>query len=296
MSGDGLAEYKKEASLTVTIAIVGVLAMAGVSVYLFPSSSGGGIPRPANELTGTATDTQSTSLAATFMSWTSTSFMFTTTCQCTLGSSTTTAPASWGPDQLTNATLTSPEVQSYIKTAYSYDIIQESASATDPNLVLVVINVTGSQSVTGNWTTGYVVSYTGIRTLNLTVKFTAPSTFNVTKVDVASFPSRNESITYTSQQQQVIRVVLSNDTVQSYMANYITSPFYVKAVTTFPITNGTYGGDYFALISQVDGPRFMGVFVNTGITAVVNAYEDSSTMYFCYSSAACFTSPWNPTP
>ncbi len=290
---DRLAEYKKEASLAVTIAVVGVLAMAFVSAYLFPASSGGSpmltsnAPKPPARGLGTSFGTTSTST-------TSPSFMFTTTCF-TSGSPTTTAQG-WGPGDLINATLNSPEVQSYIKTAYSYDIIQESASTSDPNLAVVIINVTGSQTVTGNWTSGYFVSYTGIRTLNVTVQFTAPSTFSVAAVSAASFPSRNESITYTSQQQQVIGVALSNDTVQSYMASYGVSPFYVEAVTTFPIANGTYGGDYFALISQVNGPRFMGVFVNTGITAVVNVYEDSTTMYFCYSSTACFTSPWDFTP
>jgi len=276
--------------------------MAGASVYLFPSSSGGGIPRPGNALTGTTTDPQSTSFAQNTVTWTSTSFMFTTS-QITTSYQTTTfhlpvstTSSGWGPGQLINATLSSPEVQSYIKTAYSYEIIQESVSAGDPNLVTVIISVTGSQSVIGNWTTGYTVSYTGIKTLNVTVQFTAPSSFSIASAGVASFPDRNESIaSYSSQQQQVIGVVLSNDTVWSDMTNYGLSPFYVENVTTFPIGNGTYGGDYFALISQVNGPRFMGVWVNLGITAVVNLYEDSTITQSCYSQSACFTSPWNST-
>ncbi len=308
LATDRLAEYKKEASLAVTIAIVGVLALAGASVYMFPSNSVGGIPRAPAAITGTTTLAQSTSLetstslttstsaATTIMTWTSTSLMFTTSYQSTTFSTVTSTSAGWDSGQLINATLNSLEVQSYIKTAYSYDITQEIASTSDPNLVTVVINVTGGQSVTGNWTTGYTVSYTGIKTLNLTVRFTAPSTFSVALISVATLPDRSESIaSYSSQQQQVIGVVLSNDTVRSNMTDYILSPFYVEAVTTFPIGNGTYGGDYFALISQVNGPRFMGVWVNPGITAVVNLYEDSTITQFCYSQSACFTSPWNST-
>ena len=297
-----MAEYKRKASLAVTLAIVGALAMAGASVYLFPSSSGGGILRPGNALMGTTTDPQSTSLATstsittTFFDWTSTSFMFTTSYQSTTFSPVTTTSAGWDPGQLINATLNSPEVQSYIKTAYSYEIFRESASTGDPNLVTVIINVTGSQRVTGNWTSGYTVSYTGIRTLNVTVRFTAPSTFSIAGVGVVSFPDRSESIvSYSSQQQQVIGVVLSNDTVRSDMTNYGLSPFYVENVTVFPIGNETYGGDYFALVSQVNGPRFMGVWVNAGITAVVNSYEDSTTAQWCYYPGGCFTSPWNST-
>ncbi|MGD0395290.1 MAG: hypothetical protein ABSB26_00070 [Nitrososphaerales archaeon] len=297
-----MSEYKKEASLAVTIAVVGVLAMAAASVYMFPSSSGGGIPRAPNALAGTTTDPQSaplatsTSITTTFFDWSSTSFMFTTSYQSTTFSLVTTTSAGWGPGQLINATLNSPEVQSYIKTAYSYEVFRESASTGDPDLVMVIINVTGSQRVTGNWTSGYTVSYTGIRTLNVTVRFTAPSAFSIAGVGVASFPDRNESIaSYSPQQQQVIGVVLSNDTVRSDMTDYGLSPFYVENVTIFPIGNGTYGGDYFALVSQVNGPRFMGMWVNAGITSVVNSYEDSAIYQMCYYPGGCFTSPWNST-
>ena len=62
-----LAEYKKEAGLLVTIAVVGVLVLAGVSVYLFPSPSGsfgGG---------NTGSTSQSTSGLSTTTAYTATS-------------------------------------------------------------------------------------------------------------------------------------------------------------------------------------------------------------------------------
>jgi hypothetical protein len=58
-----LAEYRKEIGLLVTVAVVGVLVLAGVSVYLFPSLSGtlGG-----NNTESTAQDTSGISTATTY--------------------------------------------------------------------------------------------------------------------------------------------------------------------------------------------------------------------------------------
>jgi hypothetical protein len=78
----------------------------------------------------------------------------------------------------------------------------------------------------------------------------------------------------------------------------------VASVTSAPIQNGTYAGDYFALIYQVNGPNLVGVFVNGGITAVVNAYTASRAETMCWTlgtpegvpasaNQVCFTSPWS---
>jgi hypothetical protein len=199
--------------------------------------------------------------------------------------------------------LNSSTVQSYIRGAYSYDASDLVPSASNPNLIIMTINATGTQSVKGNWTTGYEVSYMGIRTLNATVQFAEPSSYTLQGVAVTVLPNVTQSITYDSNQQQVIRVALSNatGTIKELMG---TAAFYVASVTSAPIQNGTYAGDYFALIYQVNGPNLVGVFVNGGITAVVNAYTASRAETMCWTlgtpegvpasaNQVCFTSPWS---
>ena len=88
-------------------------------------------------------------------------------------------------------------------------------------------------------------------------------------------------------------MILSNATVRWSVG----PAFYVQSVSAFPIANGTYGGDYFALLYQLNGTRIIGAFVDTHITAVLKSYTDTRGETFCYGSTAnstiCFTSPWS---
>ena len=133
--------------------------------------------------------------------------------------------------QVVGLVLNSSIVQSYIVNAYSYDFSSVMPSQSNPNLLIVTVNVTGAQSVSGNYTTGYKVSYTGIRTFNATVQFAAPSIYTLHNVTVTVLPNMNQSITYNLQQQRVAQVALSNSTVKGLMG---TAPFYVESVTPFP--------------------------------------------------------------
>src|SRR6202035_3395252 len=74
-----------------------------------------------------------------------------------------------------------------------------------------IFNVTGVQSVTGNWTTGYNVAYTHNELINVSAAGV------VTHVAVYPLPDRNYTISYSSQQQQVIQIALSNSTVRADM-------------------------------------------------------------------------------
>jgi len=206
----------------------------------------------------------------------------------------TNSQENWDPAHVANLTLNSPKVQAYINTAYSYDVTMRS----DPyglDVITVLVNVTGTQSVAGNRTTGYTVSYTGIRTLNATVQFVAPNTYDLIAVGVSSLPNQTQSITFSSQQVQSIKVALSNSTVQKLIGQ---SSYYVESVLEFPLTNGTYAGDYFMQLYQLNGTRIIGVFVNGANAAVVDAYTDTRITTICYGSSVpdtCFTSPWNAT-
>ena len=260
-------EYRKKIAVGVIGAVLIAAILGLVASSSFPSDT------PATTVT-VASTTTSTSFSATILP------------------GQTAAGMDYG--QIANATMYSPQVQAYVKTAYSYDIAGISPDPDNPNIASVIVNVTGAQTVTGNWTTGYVISYSGIRMLNVTVQLMSPSAYEVTKVGVTTLAGYNESVEFSEQQQRVIQVALSSTAVRNLMGP---SPFYVKSVTPFPVTNGTYAGDYFALLYQLNGTRIVGVFVNPSATAVVDAYADSRIATMCWGATAsiCFTSPWDAT-
>jgi hypothetical protein len=132
----------------------------------------------------------------------------------------------------------------------------------------------------------------------VTVRLTPPSTYEVTNIGVTTLANHNESVAFSPQQRQVIQVALSSSAVAQLTGR---SPYYMESVTSFPITNGTYAGDYLALLYQLNGTRIVGVFVNTSATAVVYAYADTRVQSTCFgtevegaspSSVECFASPW----
>lgn len=208
---------------------------------------------------------------------------------------TTTSTINWNYGEVANLTLNQPKVQAYIKSAYSYTVSMYPGHF-GPDLMTVLINVTGSQNVAGNYSSGYTITYSGMKMLNVTVEFIPPSTyFFPPEIIVASFPNQTDSITFTQQEQHVIQVALSNSTVQKLMVG---SQYYVDYVTQFPIQNGTFGGDYFVSMYQENGIRIIGAFVNPSVTAVVSSYVDTRTTMMCFGSSVpdtCFTSPWNST-
>src|SRR5271154_4967105 len=89
---------------------------------------------------------------------------------------------------LKNATLDSRAVLAFIKTAYEYHIVYFGHSKANSNVMYAVLNVTGSQVVTGNWTSGYSVSYVGDKLLNVTVLQVVASHYEVTHVSAYALP------------------------------------------------------------------------------------------------------------
>ncbi|MHB8568513.1 MAG: hypothetical protein ACYC7D_14955 [Nitrososphaerales archaeon] len=158
---------------------------------------------------------------------------FTTTTTAT--SSTRTSPQGWSQGGVASLVLTSPEVLSYVEPAYTYDlyIVQDPFAA---NLANALVNITETQNVSGNWTGGYQVTYSGIMMLNATVQFTAPSSYKLISVGVTNLPNKTYSINYTSQQLHIIQVALSNSTVESLVSGF--SSYYVNAVSGL-VGNGT---------------------------------------------------------
>ncbi len=212
--------------------------------------------------------------------------MFTSTAAST---HTTSQQQGWTQGGVASLVLTSPEVLSYVKPAYTYDLnIVQDPFAT--NLSNALINVTEAQNVSGNWTGGYEVTYSGIM-LNATVQFTTPSSYQLISVGVTNLPNKTYSISYDSQQQHIIQVTLSNSTVEGLLSNF--TKYYVNEVSGL-VGNGT--GFYYVSIPQVDGPKAVSVSVNMAMTGVISATSGYNGGGVCfYNPYFCYTVPWNST-
>jgi hypothetical protein len=281
-----MSEYRKQIGVAVLIALVGAFSFAILANYSFPTQPGvtTGIHN-----SSTASISPGPTVTTTTSGSESASTGLTTTTVITLPptssptqNGTTVYPVANDGVNFTEAVLAaqnSPAVQGYISKAYSYSVEQAYLGKSEPSLggpvlVFVTFNVTAGRSVSGNWTTGYSITYSGRAFLNATVEFTAPSTYQVTNLAVANLPSANQSVSFTSQQQRVIQVALSNSTVKQYTTQ---SEYYVQSVTYFPPNSGneTFAGDYLVYIGQVNGSCVIGIFVNPNTNSVVTTYNDT---------------------
>lgn len=189
-----------------------------------------------------------------------------------------------------NATLDTPQVLPYIKTAYEYHLVYFAHSQANWDVMYAVLNVTGSQVVTGNYTTGYQVSYVGNRLLNVTFLRVAFQHFDVTHVSAYTLPDRNESMAYTPQQVQAIGVALSDANVTSLTAG---SPYYVEFVGSSG--NATSATNYVVQLYQVNGTKIVGAFVNLSLDSVVNSFTQLRGSGVCWPGGIVITDPWGET-
>jgi hypothetical protein len=145
------------------------------------------------------------------------------------------------------------------------------------SLVFVTFSVTDSRAISGNWTSEYSLTYSQRFNINVTVEFTAPSTYQVINVGIKDLPNFSQSISFTSQQMQIIQVALSNSTVRQITAQ---SEYYVQSVTYFPPNSGneTFAGDYLVYIGQVNTSCVIGIFVNPTTDTVVTTYGETQTV------------------
>lgn len=189
-----------------------------------------------------------------------------------------------------NATLDSQEVLPFIKTAYEYHLVYFALSRTNPDVMYAVLNVTGSQVVTGNYTSGYQVSYVGDKLLNVTVLQVVPSHFKITHISAYALPDRTGSVSYTVQEQQAISVALSDPGVRSLM---VEPPYYVEFVGSSG--NATVTTSYFIQLYQVDGTGIVGAFVSPSLHSVVRSYTQERLSAECWPDGIVITDPWSAT-
>lgn len=315
-----LAEYRKEVGAMAAIAVIGVLVLAAAAVYFFPTSSGTNVPSPPRSVMTSITQTflgsttaspetetlptTETTLYPTIESTISTYYSISLSTSPSPGVNTITTPGpsppQWDAGPTVNLTLYSPVVQTFVRDAYSYVVECCTSSSPPPDetsSIYLTIYVIGSQAVSGDWTTEYAVTQSGVEALAATVRYTEPDSYQLASVNATSLPGRNYTINYTALQQGVIRAALANNTVSSDIVSDGLSPYYVGNVTAFPSVNGTYGGDYFLTFLQADGPRYIGVYVNSTTMQVTKLYEDSFATSMCYYPGDfCFSSPWGSLP
>jgi len=189
-----------------------------------------------------------------------------------------------------NGTLDTPQVLSFIKTAYEYHLVYFTHSKTNWDVMYAVLNITGHQVVNGNYSTGYQVSYVGNKLLNVTVLRVANVHIYVMHVSAYALPDRNESVAYTPQQVRVIGLTLSDPKVTSLMAGL---PYYVKFVGTSG--NATTSANYVVQLYQVDGAEFVGASVNMSLNSVTSAYSQQRGSGICWPGGIVITDPWGET-
>jgi len=203
-----------------------------------------------------------------------------------------------------NGTLDSPQVQAFIKNAYEYHIVYFNQKLGDSSRAQVVLNVTGSQVVGGNWSTGYQISYVNNSVLNVTVAQVAPSSYEVSHLSVYNLPDRNTSLGFTAQQQKVIGAAASDAKAEQLMAGW---PYYVVFVS--PFMNNTefvgpqcpgYNGNSSAVVqsydvqfNQVNGYLNVQVYVNGNFNVLSRTMSDQPyRSYIGYGNGVVITDPW----
>jgi hypothetical protein len=161
-------------------------------------------------------------------------------------------------------------VKPHITNAYYYLVMRDGAASPGNGTQLFAdVYVVGAQTVTGNWTTGYTMTYTGRQIFNGTVQYTEPSTYNVTGIAVTSLANQSYQITFDATQEQAIGVALANSTVKADIGG-------MAYFVTFadPQVNGTLG--HWVQIRQVNGYRSLGVLVNSDLTEVSEVVASTS--------------------
>lgn len=189
-----------------------------------------------------------------------------------------------------NATLDTRQVLPFIRTAYEYHLVYFAHSKANSGMMYAVLNVTGSQVVTGNYTTGYQVSYVGNKLLNVTIFKVVYQHFDVIHVSAYALPDRNESVSYTPQQVRVVGLALSDSNVTSLIAG---SPYYVEFVGSSG--NGTTAAANVVQLYQVDGAKIVGAFVNPSLGSVVASFTQLRGSGECWPGGIVITDPWGET-
>lgn len=270
-----MAEYKREVTFATVAAIAVVVVLASAVMYL---------PMGTSPTTGTPGGV-STSTGST---------------QTSLGVRTTTYTPGGGPtitttyggcialqpideDKVIETVLNSTRVTPYTKTSFSYNWWYESRESCTGELPPIVkLNITGSTSVSGNWSSQYVVTYSNNTLITAEVSFS----YQITSLNITKLPDLTQGpISYTPQQQQVIQVALANATVRQMTSgtDYFVSYFYHFG----SCCNQTYPNDYYVVLNQVNGPLSWGIYLNSNASQVIGVFQYHDCRYNDWNGTSC---------
>ena len=188
---------------------------------------------------------------------------------------------------LMNATLASRQLQHFIKQAYEYHLVYFGSSKTDRRVTYAVLNVTGTESVKGNWSTGYLVSYLGNYLVNATVTYTGGSNYAVTHVSSYALPDRDRTIAYDLEEVSIIRTALADPLVVSLMGG---QQYYAEFVG--PDGSGTDAGSRVVQFYQVNGTGTVSAFVNTAESTIFSTFAIQRISGECLPNGLVITDPW----
>ena len=162
-----------------------------------------------------------------------------------------------------------------LKGSYGYSLLDYKDDPSDPTYQFVILNVTESEVVAGNWSTGYHVTYVNNELMNVSFLVTGQSSYWIKHVATYHLPDQNYALSYDSQQQEYIRAALSNGTVQ-HLENG--SEYYVAKVdpggTCGPAN--AYGSGLWASLYQVNGPKEVDVNLACGTMRVIAVEEGTA--------------------
>jgi hypothetical protein len=210
------------------------------------------------------------------------------------------APPIFPGEQFQNVTLESPEVQAFIKSAYEYHQVYYRMGNGSQEQTDEILNVTGKQIVTGNWSVGYTDSYIDNHLLNLTVA-EVNQTYVITHLSVYSLPDRNYSVTFTSAQKEIISGAVSNSTVESLMGGKLYHVVYVSPLETNDIeAPPNYPGNrsialpdtYFVQFNLVNGTANVGAYLNENFTTIASSFADGPFSTECFGGSLVISDPW----
>lgn len=268
---------KKGISTIAAIAVVCVVGIAGGVAYLYPSIIG--------EKTNTLRSGTIQSQVSNITIYTTTTYMP----PANATSTSSTGQPGWQAWAVANATLGYYKTQAYVRNAWNYSFsISQTSSPSYETFVSNEIFVL-SLVVSGNWTTGYMLTYS-VSALNVTVRYNPPSGY----YPVVFFNAQNSSgphgsVLFNTTQQKAISIALSNGVVKQDLSHF---PYFVDDAFVVPSANSTFGGDSLVWFFQTNGPKIVGAYVNMSTGAVVSTYTASRVLRTCYSNGVCFSSPW----
>jgi hypothetical protein len=179
--------------------------------------------------------------------------------------------------------LNSSHVTPYTKTSFSYNWWYESRESCTGELPPIVkLNITGFTSVSGNWTSQYLVTYSNNTLITAEVSFS----YQIISLNVTKLPDLTQGpISYTPEQQQVIQVALTNSTVRQMTSGitYFVSYFYHFG----SCCNQTYPNDYYVVLNQVNGPLSWGIYLNSNANQVIGVYQYHDCRYNNWNGTSC---------